>query len=131
MIEGEVVRELEYGGDQAYETPVIGDQAGQRRRRRTEKCPCAEAAGPDSTDADGESGGESRRPVTAGLPPGVVVHGVDGEELEAPPHTPMPQRVEQLQLSGDVQYLLPDPATLKPGACTRRGPPPRMRSSIS
>ena len=54
--------------------------------------------------------------VTAGLPPGVTVHGVDGEELEAPPHTPMPQRVEQLQLSGDVQYLLPDAATLKHGS---------------
>jgi S-DNA-T family DNA segregation ATPase FtsK/SpoIIIE len=54
--------------------------------------------------------------VTAGLPPGVTVHGVDGEELEAPPHTPMPQRVEQLQLSGDVQYLLPDPAALSHGS---------------
>ena len=54
--------------------------------------------------------------VTAGLPPGVTVHGVDGEELEAPPHTPMPQRVEQLQLSGDVQYLLPDAATLRHGS---------------
>jgi len=115
VIEGEVVRELEYGGAQAYETPVIGDQAGQRRRRRTEDAPAPESAS-DSTDADGESGGESRRPVTAGLPPGVVVHGVDGEELEAPPHTPMPQRVEQLQLSGDVQYMLPDPATLKHGS---------------
>jgi S-DNA-T family DNA segregation ATPase FtsK/SpoIIIE len=111
VIEGEVVRELEYGGAQAYETPVIGDQAGQRRRRRTEDAPAPESAS-DSTDADGES----RRPVTAGLPPGVVVHGVDGEELEAPPHTPMPQRVEQLQLSGDVQYMLPDPATLKHGS---------------
>ena len=59
---------------------------------------------------------EPRRAVTAGLPPGVTVHGVDGEELEAPPHTPIPQRVEQLQLSGDVQYLLPDPATLKHGS---------------
>jgi S-DNA-T family DNA segregation ATPase FtsK/SpoIIIE len=28
----------------------------------------------------------------------------------------MPQRVEQLQLSGDVQYMLPDPATLKHGS---------------
>jgi S-DNA-T family DNA segregation ATPase FtsK/SpoIIIE len=54
--------------------------------------------------------------VTAGLPPGVTVHGIDGEELEAPPHTPMPQRVEQLQLSGDVQYLLPDAATLRHGS---------------
>jgi S-DNA-T family DNA segregation ATPase FtsK/SpoIIIE len=44
------------------------------------------------------------------------VHGADGEELEAPQHTPMPQRVEQLQLSGDVQYLLPDPALLQHGS---------------
>src|SRR5215211_2099076 len=33
VIEGEVVRDLEYGGDQAYDTPVVGDQPGQRRRR--------------------------------------------------------------------------------------------------
>ncbi len=55
------------------------------------------------------------RKSSAGLPPGVKVHG-DGEELEAPPHTPIPQRVEQLQLSGDVQYLLPDAAALKQGS---------------
>jgi DNA segregation ATPase FtsK/SpoIIIE, S-DNA-T family len=115
VIEGEVVRELEYGGAQAYETPVIGDQPGHRRRRRTENAPAAESA-PDTADADGEAEGEPRRAVTAGLPPGVVVHGTDGEELEPPPHTPMPQRVEQLQLSGDVQYMLPDPATLKHGS---------------
>jgi S-DNA-T family DNA segregation ATPase FtsK/SpoIIIE len=41
---------------------------------------------------------------------------VAGEDLEPPPHTPIPQRVEQLQLSGDVQYLLPDSETLKPGS---------------
>jgi DNA segregation ATPase FtsK/SpoIIIE, S-DNA-T family len=115
VIEGEVVRALEHGGAQAYETPVIGDRPGQRRPRGAGDGPDAEAA-PDSPDADGESASESRRMVTAGLPPGVTVHGVDGEELEAPPHTPMPQRVEQLQLSGDVQYLLPDAATLRHGS---------------
>jgi S-DNA-T family DNA segregation ATPase FtsK/SpoIIIE len=36
--------------------------------------------------------------------------------LEPPPHTPIPQRSEQLQLSGDVQYLLPDAQTLKQGS---------------
>ena len=115
VIEGEVVRALEHGGAQAYETPVIGDRVGHRRPRGAEDRPEAEPA-PDSPDADGESASESRRMVTAGLPPGVTVHGVDGEELEAPPHTPMPQRVEQLQLSGDVQYLLPDAATLRHGS---------------
>ena len=56
--------------------------------------------------------------MTAGLPPDVTVHGTgaNGEELEAPPHTPLPQRVEQLELSGDVQYLLPDSETLKKGS---------------
>jgi len=114
VIEGEVVRELEYGGDQAYDTPVIGDRPGQRRRGTAAPELDAKASDPDGSTA--ESSEESRQPVTAGLPPGVVVHGVDGEELEAPPHTPMPQRVEQLQLSGDVQYLLPDAATLKHGS---------------
>ena len=114
VIEGQVVPELEYGGDKAYDTPVIGDQAGQRRRGSAD-APQLEGAESES-EAAAESGLEQRRPVTAGLPPGVMVHGVDGEELEAPQHTPMPQRVEQLQLSGDVQYLLPDPAILKHGS---------------
>jgi S-DNA-T family DNA segregation ATPase FtsK/SpoIIIE len=43
---------------------------------------------------------------------------VDGakESLEAPPHTPLPARVEQLSLSGDVAYSLPDSQVLKPGS---------------
>jgi S-DNA-T family DNA segregation ATPase FtsK/SpoIIIE len=98
VIEGEVVGELEYGGDRAYDTPVIA------------------GSGAETVETAEESAMEARPPVTAGLPPGVTVHGVDGEELEAPQHTPMPQRVEQLQLSGDVQYLLPDAAILKHGS---------------
>jgi DNA segregation ATPase FtsK/SpoIIIE, S-DNA-T family len=114
VIEGRVVPELEYGGDRAYDTPVIGDQGRSRRSGGgADEAPVSSS----STDgADAEAGAEPRRPVTAGLPPGVTVHGTDGEELEAPPHSPIPQRVEQLQLSGDVQYLLPDPAALKHGS---------------
>jgi DNA segregation ATPase FtsK/SpoIIIE, S-DNA-T family len=114
IIEGQVVPELEYGGDRAYDTPVIGDQA--RSRRAGGRADEAELSSAASDGAEGEAALESRRAVTAGLPPGVTVHGADGEELEAPPHTPIPQRVEQLQLSGDVQYLLPDAATLKHGS---------------
>src|SRR5215218_674361 len=105
MVEGQVVPQLEYGGAHAYDTPVIGDQG--------------RPGGSGADDAGGAEADEllgARRTVTAGLPPGITVHGTDGEELEAPPHTPIPQRVEQLQLSGDVQYLLPDPATLKHGS---------------
>jgi DNA segregation ATPase FtsK/SpoIIIE, S-DNA-T family len=111
VIEGEVVRELEYGRDKAYDTPVIGDQPGQRPRSGDD-APQLEGSGSETAQSDVEP----QRSVTAGLPPGVTVHGVDGEELEAPQHTPMPQRVEQLQLSGDVQYLLPDSAILKHGS---------------
>jgi S-DNA-T family DNA segregation ATPase FtsK/SpoIIIE len=114
VIEGEVVRELEYGGDQAYDTPVVGDQPGQRRRRGEGDSLQLENSTSETAAAD--SNLEAPRTVTAGLPQGVTVHGADGEELEAPQHTPMPQRVEQLQLSGDVQYLLPDPALLQRGS---------------
>ncbi|HEY3015249.1 MAG TPA: DNA translocase FtsK, partial [Nocardioides sp.] len=37
-------------------------------------------------------------------------------ELEPPPHTPLPQRVEQLSLSGDITYTLPGNDVLKPGS---------------
>ncbi len=37
-------------------------------------------------------------------------------QLEPPPTTQLPQRVEQLQLAGDVTYTLPDSALLKAGA---------------
>ena len=37
-------------------------------------------------------------------------------DLEAPPTEPLPQRVEQLALAGDVTYTLPDQGLLKPGS---------------
>ena len=37
-------------------------------------------------------------------------------DLEPPPHTPIPQRVEQLALSGDIAYSLPANDVLKPGS---------------
>ena len=38
------------------------------------------------------------------------------KDLEPPPHTPPPGRAEQLQLSGDVVYTLPDERTLAVGS---------------
>ena len=47
------------------------------------------------------------------------------EALEPPPHTPLPARVEQLALSGDVTYSLPGQRGAQAGlACTRPGPRP-------
>jgi S-DNA-T family DNA segregation ATPase FtsK/SpoIIIE len=115
---------VEFGLDQAYDTPVVAEPKSRKRRAAL---PAAEprpdvndaqfAASDDVEDED-EPSEAVRRSVTAGLPPGVTVHGADesGAELEAPPHTPIPQRVEQLQLSGDVQYLLPDSEVLKQGS---------------
>src|SRR5262249_19652524 len=37
-------------------------------------------------------------------------------ELEPPPHTPLPVRVEQLSLSGDITYTLPESTILKEGS---------------
>ena len=106
VIEGEVVDDrAPLGADQPYESPLIHGQG----------VPDSRASG-DPQGGAPISDGEPR--VTAGLPPEVTVHGVgaNGEELEAPPHTPLPQRVEQLELSGDVQYQLPDSETLKQGS---------------
>ena len=45
--------------------------------------------------------------------------------LEPPPHTPLPQRVEQLSLSGDITYTLPENGVLKPGSAHK------ARSAVS
>lgn len=47
------------------------------------------------------------------------------DHLEAPPNTPIPARVEQLALSGDVTYSLP------PNDMLEQGPPHKARSSAN
>ncbi len=80
-------------GDPAYDTPVIeGRELGKRSRRKK---------------ADVAPGEE---------PTGEVLDAAAKEALEPPPHTPLPARVEQLSLSGDIAYTLPDSQVLKPGS---------------
>jgi len=96
---------LRFGVDEAYDSPIVGDRSEADEQD-------AEHADADGQDEPGDAA-ELEQPslpltkekTTAGLPP----------ELEAPQHTPAPQRVEQLQLSGDVQYTLPDPGLLRAG----------------
>src|SRR6478735_6482696 len=142
VIRGEI--EGDYSGDEAYETPIIEDRPKRGRRKQAELTadvdledfdpaegialePDLDASAflaPADADTSDRSGRTERaerakeKKVTAGLPPGVVVHG-ENTELEPPPHTPIPQRVEQLQLSGDVQYLLPDSEQLRQGSVHR------------
>ena len=56
-------------------------------------------------DGGGEALGRRREPGPSG-----------DVALEPPPHTPLPQRVEQLSLSGDITYTLPGNEILKPGS---------------
>jgi S-DNA-T family DNA segregation ATPase FtsK/SpoIIIE len=83
-------------GDPAYDTPVIeGRELGKRGRRSR--------VGDSAVDPDLELTGEVTDPSVK-------------EPLEPPPHTPIPPRVEQLSLSGDIAYSLPDSQVLKPGS---------------
>ena len=79
-------------GDPAYDSPVLeGREIGKRGASRNGARP----------DPDTEPTG----PVDAAK-----------DALEPPPHTPLPARVEQLSLSGDIAYTLPDSQVLKPGS---------------
>jgi S-DNA-T family DNA segregation ATPase FtsK/SpoIIIE len=84
--------ELTPEGDPAYDSPVLEDREVKKRRGRK--------AAPEA-EADTE------------LTPAVADATGD---LEPPPHTPIPQRVEQLALSGDIAYSLPANDVLKPGS---------------
>jgi S-DNA-T family DNA segregation ATPase FtsK/SpoIIIE len=48
-----------------------------------------------------------------------------GAQVEPPPHSPLPQRVEQLALSGDITYTLP------PSDALGQGSPHKARSAAS
>jgi len=137
-VEGTVLDdELDYGVDEAYETPVIEERAPATEGTPRRKGRGSKAIGPpeplsqpvdldpaQDLDPDVEPTEVLKKPVLAGRPVPVsspaavpetfVVH--ESPELEAPVHSPIPQRAEQLQLSGDVSYLLPDSETLKPGS---------------
>jgi S-DNA-T family DNA segregation ATPase FtsK/SpoIIIE len=79
-------------GDQPYDSPVLEDRAFGRRKNK-------------ATAADDETPDIPTQPDAPA-----------DEKVEAPPHTPLPARVEQLALSGDVTYSLPANEVLKPGS---------------
>jgi DNA segregation ATPase FtsK/SpoIIIE, S-DNA-T family len=97
-------------GDPAYDSPVLSERE-LRRRRRTRG-----AADTDTTQAIAVSGTDEGS-------------GADladtAADLVPPPHTPIPQRMEQLELSGDVVYSLPGNDVLRPGSPHK----PRSRAS--
>jgi S-DNA-T family DNA segregation ATPase FtsK/SpoIIIE len=80
-------------GDKPYDTPVLEDRALNSRGRRR--------------------GGSTRSDLVAEEPAADLA---EQERVEPPPHTPLPARVEQLALSGDITYSLPANEVLKPGS---------------
>jgi S-DNA-T family DNA segregation ATPase FtsK/SpoIIIE len=86
---------------------------GSRRRRAGTMTGTAEADAEAAAAADAALEARELWRRRAGADP------VDPDRdvaLEPPPHTPLPQRVEQLSLSGDVSYTLPDNEVLKAGS---------------
>ncbi len=87
--------------EQPYDTPLVEIPAPEPRAKRAPSGVAEFAAPGDPSDAE----------------PGVAV--------VLPPHTPLPQRVEQLALSGDITYTLP------PAAVLRQGSPHKTRSKAN
>ncbi|HSF97280.1 MAG TPA: DNA translocase FtsK 4TM domain-containing protein, partial [Ornithinibacter sp.] len=92
-------------GDEAFEQAAVVDPVTGKRLRPGQRRP----ATPVPTPATGGDATAAAGPAARGPVPEKV-------QLEAPPTTPLPQRVEQLSLAGDITYTLPDNAILEPGS---------------
>ncbi|NIK60358.1 FtsK/SpoIIIE family DNA translocase [Kribbella shirazensis] len=93
-----------------YDSPVLADSP---KRGRKSKAKAVEEE--DAYDVDADSA-DAAAPVEPAFDAPVVSSKPPAPAPEPPPHTPLPQRVEQLSLSGDIAYTLPDGQMLKPGS---------------
>ncbi len=91
-------------GDPAYDSPVLSERELRRRRRKGPDADAETELTPIISDSMGSMG-----PIGTDEPE-------ERGDLEPPPHTPLPERVEQLALSGDIAYTLPANDLLKPGS---------------
>ncbi len=111
-------KQIEYGVDRAYESALVRD----------DDLPATDRVGIDADQGSLDAGAvpdpapapEPAEPFLPVPPEAVVAHALD-----APKHTSAPPRAEQLQLSGEVQYCLPDMGLLKPGS------QPKARTEVS
>lgn len=125
-----------FAGDEPYERAVVDDaDAGEdaataampappagrsQAAAAIEKIRAAQGRGGEPS-ADGKAvEGATEAIPTVGLPaPGAAVHVPSTPVAPAPPPTPIPQRTEQLQLSGDVTYTLPSSDFLVQGSAPK------------
>ncbi|MCI2266389.1 DNA translocase FtsK [Sediminivirga luteola] len=107
---------------------VRGPRPGERRPTRAE---AEMAAAKAAAGVPGRAGMEPGTAPAAAAPEaptevlGTPSDVVDLTKQTAPPTAPVPQRVEQLSLAGDVTYTLPDSSLLTPG------PPAKERSEAN
>ncbi|WP_288798004.1 DNA translocase FtsK [uncultured Arsenicicoccus sp.] len=134
----------ERAGDEAYEQAAVveptgrpsraGLRPGQKRPvgaeaealRRARDNAAAQGHAPTPDGTDGPDGRPDAARAAAGSAPAPAPAAVPSKpQLEAPPTEPLPQRVEQLALAGDITYHLPEDSILKPG------PPHKERSAAN
>ncbi|TGN65446.1 DNA translocase FtsK [Nocardioides eburneiflavus] len=120
MLDDEVDPEM---GDPAYDSPVLSDR--ELRKRRKKGAEPQEDYGIDLFADPVDESADAPTAVTPAVAAAVPGGKDDTGPVEPPPHTPLPARVEQLALSGDIAYSLPDNSALKPGS------PHKARSKAS
>nr|WP_216853019.1 DNA translocase FtsK [Phytoactinopolyspora halotolerans] len=101
--------------DEPYDSPVLKEKPKKASKKKTDD--------EDTTEAHDAAGSVARAASKA-----VVATPTEpAEEVieDPPPHSPVPQRVEQLALSGDITYSLPASDLL------RQGSPHKARSAAS
>jgi S-DNA-T family DNA segregation ATPase FtsK/SpoIIIE len=105
-------------GDEAFEqAAVVARAKGGRGLRPGEKRPAAPGVlAPTGAAEDDATTGVSGAPPVHAVPPRETPAVRVKARLEPPPTTPLPARVEQLALAGDITYTLPDNGLLEPGS---------------
>ena len=100
----------------AGDEEATADQPEPLRRSRS-RSRVSSLAGEEDEQAAGDPAATGARELAQHA--GKAASAADEQDtaaLEPPPHTPLPRRVEQLSLSGDVSYTLPGNEVLKPGS---------------
>ncbi|MEO5746098.1 MAG: DNA translocase FtsK, partial [Terracoccus sp.] len=112
----------ERDGDEAFrqaaevvaddEAPANGPRPGQKR----ETAPGVLAPRPSGQSSGQASNTAGAKPARASGSAGPASIGPRAELVPPPAGSPLPARVEQLSLGGEITYRLPDQAMLTPGA---------------